>query len=84
MVLGSCKVGNFVVSTPLLPGLKNAGPNPLDFIGSDIGISKQAVHGSTGVAADSSKDNSGFVLLQTLNKRRADLGPVDLAISLDG
>ena len=37
VVLGSCKVGNFVVSTPLLRGLKERWPEAtVDFIGSAV------------------------------------------------
>ena len=37
VVLGSCKVGNFVVSTPVLSGLRNRFPDAvIGFIGSDV------------------------------------------------
>ena len=37
VVLGSCKVGNFVVSTPVLRGLRNRFPDAvIGFIGSEV------------------------------------------------
>ena len=37
VVLGSCKVGNFVVSTPVLRGLRHRFPDAvIGFIGSDV------------------------------------------------
>ena len=37
VVLGSCKVGNFVVSTPVLQGLRNRFPQAvIGFVGSEV------------------------------------------------
>ena len=87
VVLGSCKVGNFVVSTPLLRGLKERWPeSTVDFIGSDITIDFETSCPwiDWRCSWDSSSANSGLALLQTLDERRACHGPVDLAINLDG
>ena len=81
VVLGSCKVGNFVVSTPLLRGLKERWPeSTVDFIGSDITIDFETSCPwiDWRCSWDSSSANSGLALLQTLDERRACHGPVDL------
>lgn len=87
VVLGSCKVGNFVVSTPLLRGLKERWPRAtIDFIGSAVTADFEA--GCTWIdwrcSWDSRHATAGLDLLQTLEQRRQDSGAVDLAINLDG
>lgn len=87
VVLGSCKVGNFVVSTPLLRGLKERWPeSTVDFIGSDITADFEASCPWVDwrYSWDSSNTNAGFVLTEALEQRRVSLGPVDLVINLDG
>ena len=45
VVLGSCKVGNFVVSTPVLEGLKARFPGAVTgFVGSEITVDFEAAH----------------------------------------
>ena len=87
VVLGSCKVGNFVVSTPLLRGLKERWPeSTLDFIGSDVtaDFESSCPWIDWRCSWDSSDTNSGVELMQALEHRRLRIGPVDLAINLDG
>ena len=45
VVLGSCKVGNFVVSTPVLQGLKARFPGAvIGFVGREITVEFEAAH----------------------------------------
>ena len=87
VVLGSCKVGNFVVSTPLLRGLKERWPEAtVDFIGSAVtaDFESNCPWIDWRCSWDSRDASAGLDLLQTLDQRRNQCGPVDLAINLDG
>ena len=87
VVLGSCKVGNFVVSTPVLRGLRQRFPDAvIGFIGSDITAAFEAAMPEINwrVSWDRNDDQGGLPLLQTLNERRAAHGLVALAVNLDG
>lgn len=86
-VLGSDKVGNFVVTTPLLRGLKEKYPDAVvDFFGGAINADLEAacpyidarttVYGASG---DLLQDLAAFV-----SGRRAQHGPFQLAINCDG
>ena len=87
VVLGSCKVGNFVVSTPLLRGLKERWPEAtVDFIGSSVtaDFESNCAWIDWRCSWDSRNASAGLDLLQTLEQRHSQYGPVDLAINLDG
>ena len=87
VVLGSCKVGNFVVSTPLLRGLKERWPQAtVDFIGSAVtaDFESNCPWIDWRCSWDSRDASAGLDLLQTLDERLSQCGPVDLAINLDG
>ena len=87
VVLGSCKVGNFVVSTPLLRGLKERWPEAtVDFIGSAVtaDFESNCPWIDWRCSWDSRDASAGLDLLQTLKQRESQCGPVDLAINLDG
>ena len=87
VVLGSCKVGNFVVSTPLLRGLKERWPEAtVDFIGSAVTADFESNCSwiDWRCSWDSRDNSAGLDLLQTLEQRQGQQGPVDLAINLDG
>lgn len=87
VVLGSCKVGNFVVSTPVLRGLKARFPSAvLGFIGSEVTADFETAHPAIDwrISWDSSASGAGLRLQQHLHQRIADHGPVTLAINLDG
>ena len=87
VVLGSCKVGNFVVSTPVLRGIKERWPAAtLDYIGSEVTTDFET--GCPWIdwrcSWDLSTAAAGSDLMQTLEARCQSMGPVDLAINLDG
>ena len=87
VVLGSCKVGNFVVSTPLLRGLKERWPQAtVDFIGSAVtaDFESNCPWIDWRYSWDSRDASAGLDLLQTLEQRSCQCGHVDLAINLDG
>ena len=87
VVLGSCKVGNFVVSTPLLRGLKERWPEAtVDFIGSAVtaDFESNCPWIDWRCSWDSRDASAGLDLLQTLYERHSQCGPVNLAINLDG
>ena len=87
VVLGSCKVGNYVKSTPLLRGLRERWPAArLDFIGSGVTADFEAACPwiSWRISWDDSAPDAGLALQQALAQRAAEQGPVDLAINLDG
>ena len=87
VVLGSCKVGNFVVSTPSLNGLKNRFPGSVvGFIGSDVTADFEKSHPCIDwrVSWDH-VDSSGLMhLADGLATAIQTHGPVALAINLDG
>ena len=87
VVLGSCKVGNFVVSTPLLKGLKRRWPDAcIEFIGSEVTADLETACPwiSWRCSWDSSAAEAGQELLNQLTERQTTQGHVDLAINLDG
>jgi heptosyltransferase-3 len=87
VVLGSCKLGNYVKSTPLLRGLKQRWPAAtLDFLGSGVtaDFESHCPWIDWRISWDDSCPHAGLVLQQALAQRLAEMGPVDLAINLDG
>ena len=85
VVLGSCKVGNFVVSTPVLRGLQPASRCGDRFIGSDVTADERALSMLDWRCSwDDPRPGSGLLLQQTLAERRECHGPVKLALNLDG
>jgi len=87
VVLGSCKVGNFVVSTPVLQGLKARFPGAvIGFVGSEITVDFEAAHPAIDWrhSWDDPSPGAGLALQQALAARIAQHGPVALALNLDG
>jgi len=87
VVLGSCKLGNYVKSTPLLRGLKQRWPAAtLDFLGSGVTADFEAHCPwiDWRISWDDPAPGAGLALQQALAERLAAVGPVDLAINLDG
>lgn len=87
VVLGSCKVGNFVVSTPVLQGLKARFPGAvIGFVGSEITADFEAAHPAIAWrhSWDDPAPGAGLALQQALAARIAQHGPVALALNLDG
>jgi heptosyltransferase-3 len=87
VVLGSCKVGNVVVSTPVIRGLRRRFPDAvIGFIGSDVTAAFEAAMPeiSWRVSWDATGDEAGLNLLQALATQRARYGEVSLALNLDG
>ena len=86
-MLGSCKVGNFVVSTPVLRGLRARFPDAvIGFIGSELTADFERALQSLDwrCSWDDSSSGSGLCLQQTLAEQRQRYGPVKLALNLDG
>ena len=87
VVIGSCKVGNFVVSTPVLRGLRARFPDAvIGFIGSDVTADFERALPSLDwrCSWDDTSPGSGLRLQQTLVEQRQRHGPVRLALNLDG
>ena len=87
VVLGSYKVGNFVVSTPVLHGLKARFPDCIiGFIGSDITSALEEAHPCVDwrVSWDSSDLSAASNLHAAITNYKASFGTVSLAINLDG
>ncbi len=87
LVLGSCKVGNFVVSTPVLVGLKNRFPDAvIGFLGSDVTASFEEAFNSIDwrYSWDDSRPDSGLRLHQQITRRKRQHGVFALAVNLDG
>jgi ADP-heptose:LPS heptosyltransferase len=87
VVLGSCKVGNFVVSTPVLQGLKARFPGAVvGFIGSEITADFEAALPTIDwrLSWDDPAPGAGLALQQALSARIDHHGPVALALNLDG
>ena len=87
VVLGSCKVGNFVVSTPVLRGLKARFPDAvLGFVGSELTADfEQALPAvDWRLSWDDPSPGAGARLQQLLAERIQAHGPVQLAVNLDG
>jgi heptosyltransferase-3 len=87
VVLGSCKVGNFVVSTPLLQGLKTRYPQAtIGFIGSAVTADLEAAHPAVDwrLSWDDPAPSAGLALQRHLAERIQRHGAVALAVNLDG
>ncbi len=87
VVLGSCKVGNYVKSTPLLRGLRERwSAATVDFLGSGVtaDFESHCPWISWRRSWDDPAPDAGLALQQALAERSAAVGPVDLAINLDG
>lgn len=87
VVLGSCKVGNFVVSTPVLFGLRKRFPDAvIGFIGSDVTADFEHALPELNwrCSWDDSTAGAGLRLVQVLEERRSLHGDVQLALNLDG
>ena len=86
VVLGSCKVGNFIVSTPVLQGLRKRFPKAvIGFIGSlvtaDLEDAIPAINWR--LSWDSCRVGAGLELMNNLAKQFDVHGSVDLAVNLD-
>ena len=87
VVLGSCKVGNFVVSTPVLQGLRNRFPKAvIGFIGSDVTADFEAAHPAIDwrLSWDRPGLQAASDLVAGLAQACSHHGPVALAVNLDG
>ena len=87
VVLGSCKVGNFVASTPALAGLRARFPDAvIGFIGSTITADFERAHSAIDwrLSWDDSSPGSALQLQRALDHQRREHGPVALAVNLDG
>ena len=87
VVLGSCKVGNFVVSTPVLRGLRARFPDAvIGFIGSEVTADFERALPMLDwrCSWDDPRPGSGLILHQILAERRECHGSVQLALNLDG
>lgn len=86
VVLGSCKVGNFVVSIPVLTGLRNRFPNSvIGFIGSDVTADFES-----GLSVinwryswDDPSTDSGLNLQLFIFDQKKSFGDIDLVVNLD-
>ncbi len=87
VVLGSCKLGNFVVSTPVLMGLRRRFPDAcIGFIGSCVTQDFEVAHPVIDwrVSWDDPASDAGLALQQVLAEQQGRHGPVNLAVNLDG
>ena len=87
VVLGSCKVGNFVVSTPVLRGLRARFPDAvIGFIGSEVtaDFERELPCLDWRCSWDDPSAGSGLRLQSNLAEKRQRHGPVQLALNLDG
>ena len=87
VVLGSCKLGNFVVSTPVLTGLRRRFPDAcIGFIGSCVTQDFEIAHPAIDwrVSWDDPASDAGLVLQQVLAEQQGKHGLVNLAVNLDG
>ena len=87
VVLGSCKVGNFVVSTPVLQGLRSRFPDAvIGFLGSEVTADFESALTALDWrhSWDCSGETAGLLLQQQLADRRQQHGDVALAVNLDG
>ena len=87
VVLGSCKVGNFVVSTPTLDGLRSRFPDAvIGFIGSEVTADLETAHPSIDwrMSWDSTCPQPLKFLSEIFSYRLSLHGPVALAVNLDG
>ena len=87
VVLGSCKVGNFVVSTPVLRGLRKRFPTSIiGFIGSQVTVDFERALPEIDwrISWDDPSFDSSFTFYSFLSDQIRQFGGVDLAINLDG
>jgi heptosyltransferase-3 len=87
VVLGSCKVGNFVVSTPVLRGLRARFDDAvIGFIGSEVTADFERAHPAIDwrISWDDAEDGSSLRLQLALAEQRQRHGGVALAVNLDG
>lgn len=87
VVLGSCKVGNFVVSTPVLHGLRARFPDAvIGFIGSEVtaDFERELAPLNWRCSWDESQPGAGLGLQQHLSDQCQRHGAVALAVNLDG
>ena len=87
VVLGSCKVGNFVVSTPVLRGLRARFPDAvIGFVGSEVTADFERALPVLDwrCSWDDPNVGSGLRLQQTFVEQCQRHGPVQLALNLDG
>lgn len=87
VVFGSCKVGNFVVSSPALYGLRNRFPSAvIGFIGSDVTVELESAHPCIDwrMSWDDPHPDALMHMAQRICSMRAQHGLVSLAINLDG
>lgn len=87
VVLGSCKVGNFVVSTPVLKGLRARFPDAvIGFLGSEITADfERAFPGIDWRHSwDDPSPGAALLLHKTLHHLIERHGPIGLAVNLDG
>ena len=85
-VLSSSKLGNFVVTTPLLRGLKEKYPGAtVDFFGSEAtrALEERCPHVDYRFSLTGTGDEEGDDLAAALSHRRIAAGPYDLAINCD-
>lgn len=86
-IFSSYKVGNFVVTVPLLRGLKEKYPDCiLDFFGSEITKDFEVQSPYIDWRFSLYSDQSAFLelLTESVQERRHTAGPYDLAINCDG
>jgi heptosyltransferase-3 len=87
VVLGSCKVGNFVVSTPVLLALRARFPDAvLGFLGSELTADFECAFSVLDwrLSWDDPACGAGLRLQQQIAERIRRYGPVGLALNLDG
>ena len=87
VLLGSCKVGNFVVTTPTLQGLRARFPDAvIGFIGSDVTADFETSHHCIDwrTSWDQHSSEPLRVLSECISEKLSLHGPVKLAINLDG
>lgn len=87
VVLGSCKVGNFVVSTPVLRGLRARFADAvIGFIGSDVTADFERAHPAIDwrISWDDAQAGSALRLQLAIAEQCQRHGAVALAVNLDG
>ena len=86
-ILGSSKVGNFVVTVPLIQALKLRYPNSvIDFCGSELtqDFEDQLDHIAWRISWDCFDSEHFLRLASAFHQRTADVGAYDLLINCDG
>ena len=86
-LLGSCKIGNFIVSVPLLESLRRRYPHAtIDFWGSELTRDFEEAHPAINWRCSWDRSDPGqFSQLATAaEKRRVEAGPIDLLVNCDG